>query len=228
MLDPHSSGFERILRGESSWAFLPEALLRILFLYLLTLGCLRLMGRRMASQLSRNELLAVVSLAGAIGPAAQSPEQGLLPPVIVAALVVLLQRTLTFCTFRSHGFESRFDGTVSTLVSNGSIDLAELRRCSLSPERLYSALRGAGVVQLGEVDLVLFEVGGAFTIVRRLQEGPGLPVVPRWDDALRQAQHVDSEFCSCTACGMTFPAPHSGARSRCAGSTFQVAVCGRA
>jgi len=224
----HTEGIARVLRGEPPWAFLPEALLRILVLYLLTLLCLRLMGRRMASQLSRNELLAVVSLAGAIGPAVGSPEQGLLPAAIVATVVVLLQRGLTFYTFRSHRFESRFDGTVSTLLSNGRIDLAELRRCSLSPERLHSALRGAGVMQLGQVDLVLFEVGGGFTIVRRLRQGPGLSVIPEWDDELRRVQAPASGQRACAQCGLVITITLPGPCPNCRGDAFEAAVCGRA
>ena len=61
--------WSRILRGESSWWFVPEAVLRLFVLYWMLVWSLRLMGRRISSALSRNELLALVSLAAAIGPA---------------------------------------------------------------------------------------------------------------------------------------------------------------
>src|SRR3954466_2233977 len=162
--------WSRILRGQSSWWFVPEAMLRLILLYLLLIGALRLMGRRMSSGLSRNELLALVSLAAAIGPPLQNPDQGLLPPLIIAAWVVGLQRLMTIGTFRSHRFENAIDGSVSTLVSDGSLDLGELKVCALSVDRVQAQLRGEGLLNLGQVERLYFEPGGSFSTVRREKE----------------------------------------------------------
>src|SRR4051812_15970589 len=145
------SDWSRILRGQSSWWFVPEAIVRLTLLYLLLLFALRAMGRRMSSGLSRNELLALVSLAAAIGPPMQAPDKGLLPPLIIALWVVGFQRLMTLMTFRSHRFENLIDGSVSTVVNDGRIDLRELRRCGLSVERLRAQLRGEGLLNLGQV-----------------------------------------------------------------------------
>lgn len=52
---------ERLLIGEKiPWIFLIEVIIRILFLYILIIVSMRLMGRRMASTLSRNETAALV------------------------------------------------------------------------------------------------------------------------------------------------------------------------
>jgi uncharacterized membrane protein YcaP (DUF421 family) len=193
--------WSRILRGQSSWWFVPEAIVRLVCLYVLLIGALRLMGRRMSSGLSRNELLALVSLAAAIGPAMQTPDQGLLPPLIVAAWVVGLQRLMTLITFHSHRFENLIDGTVSTLVRDGRIDLRELRRSALPVERVQAQLRGEGVLNLGEVECLFFEPGGSFSVVRRDQEQAGLSLVPEWDQDLRRAQRVEPDANACRACG---------------------------
>jgi uncharacterized membrane protein YcaP (DUF421 family) len=182
----------------------------------------------MSSQLSRNELLAVISLAAAIGPAVESPDQGLLPAAIIAIVVVALQRVLTLGTFSSHRFETWFDGAVSKLVTDGKIDLRELGRCSLSLERLRATLRSEGLHQFGQVALVLFEAGGAFTVVRRDREIPGLSLVPEWDRALRATQQVDATHSACVACGATSVTPQVTRCAECGKSAgFQPAVCGR-
>jgi uncharacterized membrane protein YcaP (DUF421 family) len=218
----------RILRGDSSWWFVPEAIVRLGFLYLLLVCALRLMGRRMSSGLSRNELLALVSLAAAIGPAIQTPDQGLLSPLIVAAWVVGFQRLMTLATFRSHRFENLSDGTVSTLVNDGRIDLKEVRRCALPVARVQAQLRGESIFNLGEVERLFFEPGGSFSTVRRDQEQPGLSLVPLWDEALRRSQRVVPETSACTTCGALV---HATQPERCpaCGSPpeWQHAVCGR-
>src|SRR3954469_2293982 len=144
--------WSRILRGQSSWWFVPEAMPRLILLYLLLIGALRLMGGRMSSGLTRNELLALVFLAAAIGPPLQNPDQGLLPPLIIAAWVVGLQRLMTLGTFHSHHLENAIDGKVSTLVSDGCINLRELRACALGVERVHAQLRGEGLLNLGQVE----------------------------------------------------------------------------
>ena len=220
--------WSRILRGESSWWFVPEALVRLLFLYLLLVCALRLMGRRMSSGLSRNELLALVSLAAAIGPAVQTPTQGLLPPLIIAVWVVGLQRGMTLTTFRSHRFENLIDGSVSTLVSDGCIDLRELRRCALPVDRVHAQLRGEGLLNLGHVERLYFETGGSFSVVRAEQERAGLSLVPKWDHTLRRAQHVDPERRACGWCGALVSAVAPERCPACARlGTWEPAVCGR-
>jgi uncharacterized membrane protein YcaP (DUF421 family) len=220
--------WSRILRGQSSWWFLPEAIIRLLFLYLLLVGALRLMGRRMSSGLSRNELLALVSLAAAIGPAVQNPDQGLLPPLIIAAWVVGLQRVMTRITFGSHRFENVIDGSVSTLVSDGRVDLQELSRCALPIERVHAQLRGEGLLSLGQVERLYFEPGGSFSVVRREKETLGLSLIPEWDEALRKTQRIDPERHACGWCGALSGGEAPDHCPACAHpAQWQPAVCGR-
>ncbi|HEY0742788.1 MAG TPA: hypothetical protein VGD40_15065 [Chryseosolibacter sp.] len=55
--------WERILLGEVPPAFLLEIVLRIIVVYLILTVAMRILGKRMAAQLTRNELAAMVSLA---------------------------------------------------------------------------------------------------------------------------------------------------------------------
>jgi uncharacterized membrane protein YcaP (DUF421 family) len=220
--------WSRILRGESSWWFVPEAIVRLVFLYLLLICALRLMGRRMSSGLSRNELLALVSLAAGIGPAMQTPDEGLLPPLIVAAWVVGLQHLMTLATFHSHRFENIIDSDVSTLVADGCIDLRQVRRATLPIARVHAQLRGEGLLNLGQVERLFFEPGGSFSTVRRQQEQPGLTLVPEWDEALRQRQRVIPDKNACAACGAVVGGERPERCATCGSSQgFMPAVCGR-
>jgi uncharacterized membrane protein YcaP (DUF421 family) len=211
---------ERLVRGATPWTFCLEVILRIVVLYAILLIALRLMGRRMSTQLTRNELLALVCLAAAIGPAIQAPERGLLPPVVVAALVVMIQRGIGAYSFRNHRFEDVLEGKVRALVTDGCLDLKALRRNSLSSARLFAELRVAGIVQLGQIERVLFEPGGAFAILRFKEERPGLSLAPEWDRTLVETQTPDATLCACGQCGFVVeqevragPCPACAARS---------------
>ncbi|QJW89539.1 hypothetical protein HNV11_09185 [Spirosoma taeanense] len=63
----HLNDWVRILIGEVPGTYFIEIVIRIAFVYLLLSVSMRLMGKRMAAQMNRNELAAQVSLAAAIG-----------------------------------------------------------------------------------------------------------------------------------------------------------------
>jgi len=67
--DTHLDQWSRILLGEIPPGFLLEVLFRLIVIYLILMVSMRLLGKRMASQLSRNDMAAMVSLAAAIGGA---------------------------------------------------------------------------------------------------------------------------------------------------------------
>ncbi len=207
----HFADLGRLVRGDTPWAFSLEVILRIVVLYAILLVALRLMGRRMSTQLTRNELRALVCLAAAIGPAIQAPDRGLLPPLLVATLVVLIQRGISAYSFRNHRFEDVLEGKVRALVSDGCLDLRQLRRSTLSSARLFAELRVAGVVQLGQVERALFEPGGTFSILRFEKERPGLSLAPEWDRGLTGTQTREEALCACGQCGFVTKQEQQGA-----------------
>jgi uncharacterized membrane protein YcaP (DUF421 family) len=190
----------RLLFGEASASFAIEVILRLVFLYAVLAVALRMMGRRVASQLTRTELISLVALAAAVGPAVATPDQGLLPPVIVAAWVVLMQRWIGIWTLRHPRFEHLVQGEAATLVSDGRMDLRALRRNSISRDTLYAALRSAGVTQLGAVERVYLESHGSFTTLLANPERPGLSIIPDWDTDFHAAQRATGERV-CERCG---------------------------
>src|SRR4051812_26248520 len=103
--DIHLGDWGRILMGQVPATFFVEAFIRVFFIYLILTVSMRLMGKRMASRISRNELVAMVTMAAAIGIPIQSPDRGLLPAVIIAVLVVLIERGIAAWAFNNQKFE---------------------------------------------------------------------------------------------------------------------------
>lgn len=191
----------RIFFGRVPWTFVAEAVIRIAVLYGLIVVCMRLMGQRMASMSSRNELIALVSLAAAIGPALLDPARGLLPPIVVAAVVVTVQRLMARGSMRSAVFERVTQGNYTIVVRDGEIDVRALRTIALAPERVFAELRSNEVINLGAIERVYFESNGSFTVIRASEEKPGLSLVPSWDDRLRHAQQKVEDKRVCRRCG---------------------------
>src|SRR4051812_44835391 len=94
--DIHLNDWQRIFLGDVPGGFYPEVVLRIAVIYLILMVSMRLMGKRMASQLSRNEMVAMVSLAAAIGIPLQAPDRGILPAFIIAFVVIIIQQIVAW------------------------------------------------------------------------------------------------------------------------------------
>jgi uncharacterized membrane protein YcaP (DUF421 family) len=223
----HLGDWYRLLIGTSTASILAEVVLRIVVLYVVLALAIRAMGKRTSSELTRNELMAISALAAGMGPAVQAPDRGLLPPIMIAAWVVLWQRAVAAATFHSPAFERAMQGDASTLVENGRIDLRMLKKTGVSRERVLSQLRIAGVTQLGQVERLYLEADGAFSMVRRPEPEPGLTVVPTWDAELLAEQQRAPEHSACAVCGKVATRGQEPARcTECESTSWTPATLG--
>src|SRR6059058_3167864 len=91
----------RVLFGETPPEFFIELVIRSFFIFLLLVVSMRFLGRRMAAQLNRIEMIALFALAAAIGVPLQAPDRGLLPAVIIAVIVVGIGRLIAALACRN-------------------------------------------------------------------------------------------------------------------------------
>lgn len=200
--DIHLTDPLRILIGEVPLSYFIELVIRAAAVYLILMISMRSMGKRMSSQLSRNELAALVSLAAAVGVPMMAPDRGLLPAVIIAFVLITIERAIAKQGCKSEAFESFAQGRLSILVRDGVVCVKELEQVSLSHERLFAQLRSNGVLQLGTVARFYMEANGNFSLVTSSNPQPGLSVLPPWDDELRDFFHEHPENKVCGQCGL--------------------------
>jgi uncharacterized membrane protein YcaP (DUF421 family) len=192
--------WQRILFGEVPGEFFIEIIIRAAFIYLLLVVSMRLLGKRMAAQLGRNEMVALVTLAAAIGVPLQSPDRGLLPALIIAIVVVLIGRSVAALAFRSKKFEVISQDHVSALIEDSELQPECIKGTRLTPERIFAQLRSEGIYHLGQVKRLYLEANGSFTLVRDEHPQPGLSVLPSYDRDFINERHAINE-CVCQNCG---------------------------
>jgi uncharacterized membrane protein YcaP (DUF421 family) len=199
--DIQITDFMRIIQGEAPWSFLIEVVIRIFFIYFLLMFSMRLMGKRMSSALNRNELAALVSLAAAVGVPLQTPDKGLLPAVIICIVIVGIQRGIAYLIYGNKKLETITQGQISILVENGKLKLEDMKKCLITPERLFSQLRSQGIDNLGKVQRVYMENNGNFSIIQYGDSNPGLSLIPEWDhDYIPEESYIAGVFV-CSRCG---------------------------
>ncbi|UQN05281.1 DUF421 domain-containing protein [Deinococcus sp. QL22] len=197
----------RMFLGDVPPLFLLEIVFRTTLMFVWLMLLLRITGKRGLAQLSPLELAIVIGLGSAAGDPMFYPEVPLLHAMLTLALVVGLQRLLTFLVIRSERVETFVEGLPVELVRDGVVVPHALGRANLSREDLFERLRGQGVRQLGEVQRAYFEQDGNLTVfTHKHNPPPGLQVVPPWD--LQWPLTLDvglpySGVVACLRCGHT-------------------------
>lgn len=223
---PHLTDYGRILMGDMPASYLLEGALRMVVLYVVMLGSLRLMGQRMAGQFSRPELAALVSLAATIGLPLLSPERGLADAFVIAAVLVAGQQVVARFTARYPRAGRALKGQYTVLVADGVLNLRHMEQAVLSQERLFAQLRSKSLSHLGQVERLYMESGGKFSLVKADEPRPGLSVLPSWDADFRRVQpEVAGQF-ACRQCGQVQPAAQrpTGACPTCQAHDWEPAV----
>jgi uncharacterized membrane protein YcaP (DUF421 family) len=228
--DIHLSDWMRILVGEVPGSFYLEALFRIVFIYLLLIISMRLMGNRMGKPLTRNEIIAMVSLAAANGVALMAADRGLLPVVLSAAVIIGYQRWIANRAMRDAKFESLVLDDLSILVEDGCLNLDKLEEGVISRNQVFAKLRQESVKNLGQVRRAYQEANGDFAVLTFDEEEPrpGLSIVPTADTAFRQEQQKAEGQFACASCGHVLHSAQApnGQCPRCEQQQWQPAVLG--
>lgn len=186
----------RIWVGEVPVAFLAETVLRVVILYVLLLSSMRLLGKRIATQLTRNELAAMVSLAAAIGAPLLAPDRGLIPPLVIAFIVVAVSRLVAILASRNAQIEVITQGSIQTLLSSATLNIKGMTKSKISRERIFAQLRSESLYHLGQVDRLYIEANGSFTLVKATKERPGLSIIPENDpEFLEILDKADNHVC---------------------------------
>jgi len=219
------SDWQRILIGGVPGSFFVEVVIRAIVIFILLVVCMRLLGRRMAGQVNRIELIALFSLAAAIGVPLQAPDRGILPAFIIAFVVVMVGKLVTVLAFRHQPFESFAEDEYATLIIDGELQLGPMKKTRLTIERLYAQLRSDGIRHLGEVKRLYFEANGSFSLVRNEQPVPGLSIIPYYDEELFREQK-QSKQCVCDDCGhkQTDQAERMGECENCGNNRWVAAI----
>lgn len=191
----------RMFIGEVPSVFFVEAFVRIFVVYLLLVISMRLMGNRMSALLTRNELVAMVVLAAAIGIPVLSPDRGLIPAIIIAGIVILTERGISALSYRNQKFEKISQGDYTVLVKDGVMQLDNMKTSRITRERLIAELRSSGLKHLGHVNRMFFEAGGSFTLIQNPEAKPGLSILPDWDEEFLKRQTIRDEILVCHNCG---------------------------
>lgn len=198
----HPLDWHRMLWADAPPLFLAEIVVRCVVTYLLTLGALRVTGRRGVRQLSIFELSIILALGSAAGDAMFYDDVPLFHIALVFVVVAGMYRFFNQLTEKYPKFSDWLEGTPVLLIENGQVNMANLNNLNLTQKELFGELRLQQVEHLGQVCRAYMEATGNLSayFYAPADMRPGLPI---WPERLKQAEKRVEETgaYACCRCG---------------------------
>lgn len=157
-----------------------DVVIRATLVFALLWFVLRVSGKRQVTQLSAFELILLVTLGDLISQTVLQEDLSLTGGALAVATFTLLSILLSWVTWRFARTRKVIEGEPAILIKDGHVDDAMLRYERLPIDDLLAAAREHGVRDLSEIELMVLEPDGTFSLFTR-EKGTDQP--PRGAEA---------------------------------------------
>jgi uncharacterized membrane protein YcaP (DUF421 family) len=148
-----------------SWQSLGRVLLVGTLAYVALVVLLRVSGKRTLTKMNAFDLVVTVALGSTLATILLSKDVALVEGVAAFALLISLQFVVTFLSVRSRHIRNLVKSEPTLLFFRGQQLEDALRMQRVTEEEVRAAIRAAGVSQLKDVEAVVLETDGTFTVL---------------------------------------------------------------
>lgn len=131
---------------------------------------LRVSGRRTLSKMNAFDFVVTVALGSTLATILLNRNVALAEGALALALLIALQFAITWSSVRARWVRRLVTGDPALLVYRGEMLPDALRRARVTEDEVRAALRGASVASLTDVEAVVLETDGSFSVVPRGQK----------------------------------------------------------
>lgn len=135
--------------------------------YVALILMLRITGKRTLSKMNAFDLVVTVALGSVFASALTNRNVALSQGVTAVMLLVLLQFVVTWVSVRWRRFQKLIKADPSLVVKNGQLIESVARRERLTHEEVLAAVRSQGYERIEDVDAVVLETDGSFSVLKQ-------------------------------------------------------------
>jgi uncharacterized membrane protein YcaP (DUF421 family) len=143
------------------WA---EKILRPVIVYLFLVVFLRIFGKRELAQLNPFDLVVLLSLSNTVQNAMIGDDNSLTGGLVGAFSLLAINWLMALVLYRAPEVTKVLAGKAATLIQDGVVDDAELKKQSLTHEDLVSVLNKNGYSDPADVKTCVLEPNGTFFV----------------------------------------------------------------
>ena len=141
-----------------------EKILRPMIVYLALIFFLRMFGKRELAQLNPFDLVVLLSLSNTVQNSMIGNDNSVSGGIIGAFALLAINWVLTRVLFHMPKLNETFQGSATTLITDGVVDYEALRSETLTEDELLSVLHKQSVDTFEEVRLCVLEPNGTFFV----------------------------------------------------------------
>ncbi len=143
---------------------LAEKIVRPVIVYLFLVVFLRIFGKRELAQLNPFDLVVLLSLSNTVQNAMIGDDNSVSGGLVGAFSLLTINWVVAWLIYRAPKANLLFAGKKATLITDGVVDEAELKKQSLTHEDLVSVLNKNGFDDPSDVQACVLEPNGTFYV----------------------------------------------------------------
>lgn len=149
-----------------NWASIGRTLSVGLLAYFSLIIMLRISGKRTLSQMKEFDFIVTVALGSTLATVLLSKDVALADGVLALALLISLQYILATLSVKSKKFSKTISSEPTLIFYKGGFLGEALKKERVTEAEVRSILRSSGVTSIRQVEAVVMESNGQFTVVR--------------------------------------------------------------
>lgn len=130
----------------------------------------RVTGKRTLSKMNAFDLIVTVALGSSLATTLLSTQVSLVEGLLAFALLMTLQYIVTWLSVRSDAFSRMVKSEPKLLVYKGEMLRDAMRRERVVEAEILQAARSGNIMSIDEIEAVVLETDGSFSVVRRPTE----------------------------------------------------------
>ncbi|WP_222908185.1 DUF421 domain-containing protein [Pseudomonas sp. DNDY-54] len=151
----------------SGWSTLVRTLVIGVLAYINLIVLLRISGRRTLSKMNAFDLIVTVALGSTFATILLNRNVSLAEGTLALALLIGLQYLVTWTSVRAGWVRKLVTGEPALLLYQGQMLEGAMQAARVTEDEVRSAVRSSGIAALDEVEAVVLETDGNFSVVKK-------------------------------------------------------------
>ena len=156
----------------SGWAELVRTLVVGTLAYFAVVLLLRGAGKRALTKMRAYDFVVTVALGSSLATALLSSQVKLDKAILGVALLLGLQRLFAWLSTRWRWFHDLVNNEPTLVFHQGRMLTGAIEDLNLTPDEIMAAARSQGQGNLEEIEAIVVETDGSFSVISRLVPGP--------------------------------------------------------
>ena len=137
--------------------------------YIALIILLRISGKRTLSKWNAFDFIVTIAFGTVLGSILLSTDTSLAQGVLGFGLLILLQFLITWLSVRSKDMQGLIKAKPTLLLSKGEFQHEALKRERVTEGEIRAAIRANGSAALEDVEAVVLETDGSFSVIKKNQ-----------------------------------------------------------